>query len=61
MYDHERLHIDVQSARKRDPQGIQSFHKLEQEAKRTQLSELADAVDDPKVGFILSELIDMVR
>lgn len=57
MYDHERLEIDRQRARAADGAGMRSNNEIERDAKLTQLSELADAVEDEKVGFILSELI----
>jgi hypothetical protein len=61
MYDHDRLNIDIARARKNDPQGMRSNNSLERAAKLTQLSEMADNLPDGQVGFILSELIDMVR
>jgi hypothetical protein len=40
---------------------MRSNNSLERAAKLTQLSEMADNLPDGQVGFILSELIDMVR
>lgn len=58
MYDHERLDIDARQWARREPTWRHSH--CESKAKLAQLSELADTVQDTTVGFILSELIDMV-
>ena len=58
MYDYERLEIDAKQWARREPTWRHSH--CEAKAKLAQLSEIADTLDDPKVGFVLSELIDMV-
>ena len=58
MYDHERLQIDARQWSRREP--TWRLNHCETKAKLVQLSEMADNVADEKIGFILSELIDII-
>lgn len=57
MYDYERLGIDVQRMRQRDPHGVVSTNDFEWRAKRDQLEEMADKIEDPAAAFIIAEML----